>query len=57
MHQEYSLPIQAGLLSVLKVWNQDDPPGTEEGRRNDAIEGLQGTRNPFIDQPGLGNTL
>ena len=57
MHQEYGLPIQAGLLSILKVWNQEDPPGAEERRRNDAIERLQDTRNPFIDQPGLGNTL
>ncbi len=57
MHQEYQLPIDATLLPVLQVWNLADPPTTEDRRRNDAIEALQGTRNQFIDQPGLGNQL
>ncbi len=57
MHQEYGLPIEATLLPVLQVWNLADPPTTVERQRNDAIEALQGTRNPFIDQPGLGGGL
>jgi deoxyribonuclease-1 len=51
MHQEYGLPIEKVLLIILKAWNLSDPPNTEERRRNDVIEGLQGTRNAFIDQP------
>ncbi|MEE8099723.1 MAG: endonuclease [Hyphomicrobium sp.] len=57
MHQEYQLPIEAALLSVLQGWNLADPPTTVERQRNDAIEALEDTRNPFIDQPGLGNGL
>ena len=57
MHREYGLPIDQGLLPILKTWNRDDLPNSEERRRNDTIEASQGTRNPFIDQPGLGNSL
>ena len=57
MHDEYELPIDATLLPVLQVWNMADPPTTVEQHRNDAIEALQGTRNLFVDQPGLGNGL
>jgi len=57
MHQEYGLPIEATLLPVLQVWNMADPPTTLDRWRNDAIEARQGTRNPFIDHPELGNGL
>ena len=57
MHHEYELPIDTTLLPVLQVWNLADPPTTEDRLRNDAIEALQGTRNPFIDHLGLGNGL
>ncbi|MDP6698001.1 MAG: endonuclease [Acidimicrobiales bacterium] len=57
MHQEYGLPIVRAPLFVLKASNLNDPPDSEERRRNDVVEGLQGTRNPFIDQPGLGNQI
>ncbi|MFE9696175.1 endonuclease I family protein [Streptomyces sp. NPDC006270] len=41
-----------GRLSVLKQWNQEDPPDTFEKRRNDVIfERFQHNRNPFIDHP------
>jgi deoxyribonuclease I len=49
MHQEYGVPIEKALLIILKAWNLSDPPNTEERRRNDVIEGLQGTRSAFID--------
>jgi deoxyribonuclease-1 len=57
MHQEYGLPIDQALLLILKAWNLEDPPDSEEWRRNDAVDGLQGTRNTFVDQPGLGDQL
>ncbi len=38
---------------LLLKWHQADPPSKEERRRNDVIEGIQGNRNPFIDQPEL----
>ena len=53
MQQEYGLPIDQALLFVLKAWHLDDPSDSEERRRNNVVEGLQGTRNPFIDYPDL----
>ncbi|MFE5185337.1 endonuclease I family protein [Streptomyces sp. NPDC056628] len=41
-----------GRLSVLKQWNDEDPPDAVEQRRNDVIyTSYQGNRNPFIDHP------
>ncbi|WP_326696061.1 endonuclease [Streptomyces sp. NBC_01754] len=41
-----------GRLSVLKQWNQEDPPDSFEKKRNDVIfERFQHNRNPFIDHP------
>ncbi len=38
---------------VLKKWNQLDPVDDWEKERNDLIEGFQGNRNPFVDDPSL----
>ncbi|MFF9020475.1 endonuclease I family protein [Streptomyces eurythermus] len=41
-----------GRLSVLKQWNDEDPPDTFEERRNQVIyDTYQKNRNPFIDHP------
>ncbi|MET7293481.1 endonuclease [Streptomyces griseoloalbus] len=41
-----------GRLSVLKQWNQQDPPSAFEERRNEVIyDSYQHNRNPFIDHP------
>jgi endonuclease I len=41
-----------GRLSVLKAWNDEDPPDAFEERRNEVIyDSYQGNRNPFIDHP------
>ncbi|GAB2806128.1 endonuclease [Lentzea nigeriaca] len=41
-----------GKLSVLKQWNDDDPPDAFEQRRNQVIyDSYQQNRNPFIDHP------
>ncbi|WP_328908389.1 endonuclease [Streptomyces sp. NBC_00234] len=41
-----------GRLSVLKQWNQEDPPDSFEQRRNDVVfDRYQHNRNPFIDHP------
>ena len=57
MHQEYGLPIDANLLPLLQQWNNADLPDTYEIWRNDTINRLQGTRNPFIDNFHLGDSL
>ncbi|WP_416982843.1 endonuclease I family protein [Streptomyces sp. T028] len=41
-----------GRLSVLKAWNDEDPPSAFEEKRNQAIyDTYQHNRNPFIDHP------
>lgn len=41
-----------GRLSVLKQWNDEDPPDAFEERRNQVIyDTYQHNRNPFIDHP------
>ncbi|MEV6330528.1 endonuclease [Streptomyces sp. NPDC051909] len=41
-----------GRISVLKQWNEQDPPSAFEERRNDIIfNTYQGNRNPFVDHP------
>ncbi|MEU9859421.1 endonuclease [Streptomyces sp. NPDC047971] len=40
-----------GRLSVLKQWNDQDPPDAFEKTRNDKIFGIQKNRNPFVDHP------
>ncbi|MFJ4537561.1 endonuclease I family protein [Streptomyces tibetensis] len=41
-----------GKLSVLKQWNEQDPPSAFEEKRNQAIyDTYQHNRNPFIDHP------
>ncbi|WP_339489490.1 endonuclease [Pseudomonas sp. EL_65y_Pfl2_R95] len=52
MASEYDLPI-IGSVQMYKQWNQMDPPDAAEQARNDKIGELQGTRNPFIDNPSL----
>lgn len=41
-----------GKLSVLKQWNDEDPPSAFEENRNNVIYNTyQHNRNPFIDHP------
>jgi deoxyribonuclease I len=53
MHREYGLPIDATMLPILIKWDRQDPVNQTERQRNDKIKQLQGTRNPFIDDPNL----
>ena len=38
---------------MLARWSIEDPPSAEERLRNNAIDSLLHTRNPFIDYPEL----
>ncbi|MED7953044.1 endonuclease [Streptomyces sp. BE303] len=41
-----------GRLSVLKQWNEQDPPSDFEKRRNQIVfDTYQKNRNPFVDHP------
>ncbi len=50
MADQYDLEIYKRQRAMLERWHRQDPPSDEERRRNDLIDGLQGTRNPYIDQ-------
>ena len=56
MHSEYEFSLK-GMLPMLKKWNRKDKPDEHEHWRNEKIEEIQGTRNPFIDNYHLGNSL
>ncbi len=36
---------------VLKKWHAEDPVTDQERVRNDAVQAVQGNRNPFVDHP------
>jgi len=57
MHTRFSAPVPGNMLGVLKNWNRQDPPSDQERTRNDRIEQIQGQRNPYIDNPSLGDDL
>lgn len=57
MQESYGLKIFARQGEMLQRWHKEDPPDTEELRRNDIIEKLQGTRNRFIDDPTAAEKL
>jgi len=50
-YQEQGLEIFDKQAKMLFAWHQSDPPDNAERRRNDIIEKVQGSRNPFIDKP------
>jgi endonuclease I len=44
---------KVGNLELFLEWNREDPVSAFEMQRNNVIEGAQGNRNPFIDNPYL----
>ena len=57
MHYRYGMPLEKKLLDLLKEWNRNDIPSAQEKQRNNAIEQIQGSRNPFIDDPLLAEKI
>ena len=49
----YGLSIPNSEEAVLRAWHEQDPVSQQEQGRNDAIEAVQGNRNPFVDYPHL----
>lgn len=46
-----------GGLELFLLWNTEDPVSAFELQRQEIIEGAQGNRNPFIDNPYLATIL
>lgn len=44
-------------VPMFLEWNRQDPPDASEQRRNGLVEGFQGNRNPFIDDPSLADQI
>jgi endonuclease I len=45
------------MINLFLQWNADDPVSDFEANHNDVIEGYQGNRNPFIDNPYLATLI
>ena len=57
MHKTYGLPVPDAMKPLLLQWHKDDLVSEGERRRNKKIDQIQGTRNAFIDDPALADTL
>ena len=53
----YMMPIDRSEEDLLKKWNKLDPVDADERARNDAIQKIQGNRNPFVDFPELADSI
>ncbi|MEY8862195.1 endonuclease [Tenacibaculum singaporense] len=47
----------ANMLALFIQWNVDDPVSDFEKQRNPILEGIQGNRNPFIDNPAFATKI
>lgn len=54
---KYGLRIDPIEEATLRKWAQEDPVDDEEMRRNNEIQKVQVSRNPFIDYPDLADRI
>lgn len=50
-------PTDANMISLLLQWNAEDTVSQYEKNRNNLLQGIQGNRNPFIDNPYLATII
>lgn len=48
---------KVGTLALFLKWNKEDPVSDFEIQRNNIIQGAQGNRNPFIDNPYIATLI
>jgi len=51
------LATDSNMIDLFLRWNQEDPVSAFEDQRNPVTEGIQGNRNPFIDNPYLATLI
>jgi hypothetical protein len=49
----YDLEIPDGEEKTLRKWHESDSPSRAERKRNEQVEQVQSSDNPFVDHPGL----
>jgi len=47
----------ANMIDLFLQWNVEDPVNAFEDTRNDVLAGIQGNRNPFIDNPAFATQI
>ncbi len=52
-----ALTVDPNMIDLFLRWNAEDPVSDFEDQRNPVIEGIQGNRNPFIDNPYLATLI
>ena len=51
------LSIDSNMIDLFLRWNVEDPVSSFEDQHNPITEGIQGNRNPFIDNPYLATLI
>ncbi|KAB8152281.1 T9SS type A sorting domain-containing protein [Kordia sp. TARA_039_SRF] len=52
-----SVSIDTNMITLFLQWNAEDPVSAFEANRNDVLAGIQGNRNPFIDNPAFATQI
>ncbi|NLP57181.1 endonuclease [Lutibacter sp. B1] len=52
-----TLAVDSNMIDLFLNWNVEDPVSTFEANRNEVLYGIQGNRNPFIDNPYLATLI
>ncbi|MBI2280400.1 MAG: endonuclease [Bacteroidetes bacterium] len=52
-----AVPTDANMIGLFLQWNADDTVSVYEMNRNNLLQGIQGNRNPFIDNPYLATII
>ncbi|PTX63070.1 putative secreted protein (Por secretion system target) [Kordia periserrulae] len=51
------LSVDNNMIDLFLQWNVDDPVSAFEENRNEVLAGIQGNRNPFIDNPAFATQI
>ena len=52
-----AVPTDVNMIGLFLQWNADDTVSVYEKNRNNLLQGIQGNRNPFIDNPYLATII